>query len=252
MSPAAWTFLPGAPAPRQQSPTTCGSACLVVARLLLDPALARWVTGALDLTSHSSTPPTTPPDWHPTPAQRFSELEQLTVSRTNRMTGTDQPWQLPWPRVLGTPPWGAMNELQRSGSLPGTHYLMSWLRWSCPAALQDAQVRLASQVRAGRPALLYVGAPLVPRHVVLVFRHDPHSPPLVYEPARGSVFPLDELGLGRPGFDIAGWRVPWLVIHPSAQVVVDAAASTRRTRLLPGILRGTGLPEGARPRQEHR
>ena len=30
--------------PVQQSPVTCGSACLTVARMLVNPAFARWIT----------------------------------------------------------------------------------------------------------------------------------------------------------------------------------------------------------------
>ncbi|MGZ4743522.1 MAG: hypothetical protein ACXVYS_09960, partial [Oryzihumus sp.] len=39
----AWTLHRGDPAPVQQSPVTCGSAALTVARMVADPGFAAWV-----------------------------------------------------------------------------------------------------------------------------------------------------------------------------------------------------------------
>lgn len=251
-----WRPIPGEPAPRQQSAITCGSACLVVARMLLDPALARWVMAAPECPE-----PSADPAFHGTPrpvaipeasagacrprpqemAARFAALERHEMARTNGVSAATGSMQLPWPRALGTPPWGAMAELERSGSLPGTRYEPVMLRHRTGPTLAAAARRLGGRVRPGRPALLYVGSPTLPRHVVLIFRHQDDPKPLVYEPARGDVVPLHDVGLGRPGFRLAGWPTPWLAIQPRAQVEADAPAPVARARPLPAVLGTTSL-----------
>ena len=254
-----WRLVPGAPAPRQQSSTTCGSACLVVARMLLDPALARWAMGepeTVEPVDVGSGPVNRSPEalagvtgrsWPrtQTAAVRFAELERRTMTRTNGVAAALGAMRLPWPRSLGTPPWGAMAELQRSGSLPGTVYEPVLLRHLARTALTAAARRHTVRVRHGRPALLYVGSPSLPRHVVLVFVPEGRSEPLVYEPARGDVVPLQELGLGTPGFALAGWRTTWLLIRPQAQVEAEAPAPAAvRARALPAAFGGASLRQG--------
>jgi hypothetical protein len=209
---AGFRLLPGSPAPCQQSPVTCGSACLVVARLLLEPALAAWLVSPAD-----------------SPLRRFADLERGTMRRTNGLAGGPGALQLPWPRSLGTPPWGAMAEIERTGSLPGTRYELVPLRHRSAAGLTRAAAGLVARVSPGRPALLYVGSATLPRHVVLVFVNTDGRQLLVYEPARGEVVPFAAYGLG--GAPVAGWPVPWLVIQPQAQVSAVAplvATAVRR------------------------
>ena len=43
MTLPAYRLVNGDTGPRQQSNLTCGSACLTVARMLVDPAFAHWV-----------------------------------------------------------------------------------------------------------------------------------------------------------------------------------------------------------------
>ncbi len=269
-----WRLVPGVPAPRQQSPVTCGSACLVVARLLLEPPLARWLLDTdqadIDAGGDAATggDPVSNTDAaadagagadakadpiavgfadsaaRMTQAQRFADLERATMARTNSVTGAQASMQLPWPRSLGTPPWGALAELQRTGCLPGTQYETVLLRWKSPYALIVAARRLAARVGPGRPALLYVGSPGLPRHVALVFVNQDNPQPLVYEPARGDVFALERLRLGRPDFRLAGWPAPWLLIQPKAQVLADAPVGARRARQAPAVLSGASLRQG--------
>lgn len=256
-STPSWRLVPGEPAPRQQSPTTCGSACLVVARMLLEPALARWAMAEPEPVEGPAAPGSgtngrsiaglggsggAPWPRFQVAAARFAELERHAMTRTNGVAGALGAMRLPWPRALGTPPWGAMAELQRSGSLPGTLYEPVLLRHQGRPALTAAAHRLAARVRPGRPALLYAGSPTLPRHVVLVFAQEDDPEPLVYEPARGDVVPLAAVGLGRPGFALAGWPTPWLLIQPRAQVEADAhAPAAARARPVTAVLGGASL-----------
>ena len=89
--------------PVQQSPVTCGSACLTVARMLVDPAFASWIrTGR----PHLPGAPT-----GDTEGERFAAYERVVQRRTNgssprACTSTCRG------RALGTPPWGAKRELE--------------------------------------------------------------------------------------------------------------------------------------------
>jgi hypothetical protein len=87
---------------RQPDQRSCGPSCLVVARMLADPEYA----GAT--------------------RARFDE-EVLATHR--RVTGSHPAvgaLQLPWPRVLGTPPWAAAREM---GRITGRSYRWRLARW---------------------------------------------------------------------------------------------------------------------------
>ena len=90
---------PGDEAPVQHGPTTCGSASLTVARMLVDPVFATWVLSG-EARGHGFLPELTGTD------ERVAAAEQLVLRRTNRVVGPGRRPQLPWPRALGTPPWG--------------------------------------------------------------------------------------------------------------------------------------------------
>jgi hypothetical protein len=94
---------------------------------------------------------------------------------------------LPWPRALGTPPWGAARLLTR---WTGCRHRIRVVRWrrTTPEALAGPE-----------PVLVYVGSRWLPRHVLLVAQGR------VYDPARGTVAPAYD---GR-------WRTTWLVVEPA-------------------------------------
>lgn len=250
--PTGLRLSPGGAAPTQQSQVSCGSACLVVARMMRDPMLSRWVrTGIGDAGGPAAG----------TPRSRFAELERRVMARTNAVSPHPGLVQVPWPKKLGTPPWGALVELERHAAVPGTGYQTRWLRAQGRAALSDAYGLLASRVGPGRPALLYVGNSRLPRHVVLVFVGAAEQDPwrlLVYEPARGQVRPLDPVAWSRRRLELAGWNHPWLVIQPVGQHAVTVRHRQRRRELqprpvLPGgaLIRGIpgypGQPAGPEP-----
>ncbi|AKT51528.1 hypothetical protein [Arsenicicoccus sp. oral taxon 190] len=181
----------GGPAPQQSTTTTCGSSCLVVARMLADPRYAGQVH------------------------ERGFGVEELAVrARTNRLHPSALRLQLPWPRALGTPPWGAALELARGLRLPRRSVGWRVVRWSSRAARAALVERLSSQVTSASPVLLYVGSRLLPRHVTLLLPAADGDGLDVYEPSAGVVEQLDLAGLVAGRVDLGGWRTPWLVVGP--------------------------------------
>mgnify|MGYP003617256336 FL=1 len=110
--------------PVQQSPVTCGSACLTVARMLVDPAFASWIrTGR----PHLPGAPT-----GDTEGERFAAYERVVQRRTNGLFPAGLHLNVPWPRALGTPPWGAKRELERGAARRGTGCTVEVLRPAAP------------------------------------------------------------------------------------------------------------------------
>lgn len=186
---------------RQRSSTTCGSASLLVARMLADPVYARWILlGVDDRTGAASDEPV---------GTRFAAAEQTVKDRTNAVLGPTGP-QAPWPRALGTPPWGAAHEMMR---VTGLRHRARYVGPDSPAARTAAFDAVARTVAAGRTAPLFVGDLAVPRHVVLAVGSDDEGL-RVYEPASGDVVHLSREQYVRGGFVVAGWTVPWAVVVP--------------------------------------
>ncbi|MEO6997891.1 MAG: hypothetical protein ABI112_07395 [Terracoccus sp.] len=200
----------GDAAPRQQSPTTCGSASLTVARMLADPWFARWIT--LGLAREVDTDAGPPSALEVTASERFATYERVVVARTNGLLGGEGRLQLPWPRALGTPPWGAGHELELGIGPRGARYVVRPFRFGSRSRLESAFASLRGRVAPGRPALLYVGSAGLPRHVVLILPATGDADLDVYEPSSGRV-----VGLGREAFvtrrlALGGWDVPWAAV----------------------------------------
>jgi hypothetical protein len=193
--------------PVQQSPVTCGSACLTVARMLVSPAFARWIT--------TGEGPRGDAPLGDTEQERFAAYERVVMSRTNRLLPGGGRVNVPWPRALGTPPWGAMKELEFGAARRGTDYETRLLRLNRRRGLRDAHARLVEVVADGEPALLYIGNHLLPRHVTLVLPGDGDRVLDVYDPATGQVSLLDEARFAGRDLRIAGWDVPWIVVQPN-------------------------------------
>lgn len=200
----------GDAAPRQQSPTTCGSASLTVARMLADPAFARWIGSGLAREATEDAGP--PRALDVTAAERFAFYEQVVVGRTNALFGGAGKPQLPWPRALGTPPWGARHELELGIGAPGSRFAVRPLRLGSRETLEGEFATLRSRVALGRPALLYIGSGLLPRHVVLVLPATGGSELDVYEPSTGRVVVLRGEAFVTRSLALAGWDVPWAAI----------------------------------------
>lgn len=201
----------GDPAPAQQSSTTCGSASLTVARMLADPAFADWIRHGVGHAANHDASNGVGPDGR-SPLQRFAAYEQVVAGRTNGLFGAGGRLQPPWPRALGTPPWGARRELELGAADPDADYDVHWLRLASRSGLERAHAGLLARVRPGRPALLYVGSPTLPRHVVLVLPPSRTSGLDIYEPSAGRVLDLRREPFVNRRLALAGWDVPWALV----------------------------------------
>ena len=203
----AYRLRAGDTGPVQQSPVTCGSACLTVARMLVDPLFASWIrTGSPRL-------PGSPAG--ETPGERFAAYERVVMRRTNSVFTAGLRPNLPWPHRLGTPPWGARRELELGASRRGTRYTLDVLRTDDEAELVGAFDTLVDVVAEGEPALLYVGNTLSPRHVVLVLPGDGDRMLDVYDPGTGRVDHLRRDTVVERRLGLSGWDVPWVAVRPT-------------------------------------
>ncbi len=198
--------------PRQQSPVTCGSASLTVARMLANPDFAGWINdgvvaeGCLGLAAVGL--------GGSTRDARFAAYERIVHQRTSGVWGPTGRLSLPWPRALGTSPWGAARELENGIADPGTAYRLRWIRYAAEAGLSSAFDRLRATARRGRPALLYIGDRWIPRHVLLVI--GPAGEQLeIYDPSVDKVITLDRARMSARRLRIAGWDVPWCTVEPT-------------------------------------
>lgn len=185
---------------RQSSRTTCGSASLLVARLLTDPSYAGWILDGVDDRGAAS---------GETVQARFAAAERAVKNRTNAVLGPIGV-QPPWPHGLGTPPWGAAHEMTR---ITGLRYRARYVDPDSPAARAHAFDAVDRTVAAGRTAPMFVGDRAVPRHVVLAVGRDDDAL-RVYEPASGETLRLTRDQYARGGFVVAGWTEPWAVVVP--------------------------------------
>lgn len=197
----------GDSAPVQQTRTTCGSASLTVARMLVNETFADWVrTGAGKDPRDADIPDGA------TERERFAAYEQAVARRTNAVRGAGGRIQPPWPRALGTPPWGALSELEFGAADPAADYDVEWFRVGSRRMLERTYSQLRRRVRAGRPALLYIGNTWSPRHVVLVMPATGTQELDVYEPSVGRVIDLPREAFVTRRLNMAGWDVPWAAV----------------------------------------
>ncbi|MGL4743931.1 MAG: hypothetical protein ACRCXL_06020 [Dermatophilaceae bacterium] len=181
----------------------------------VDPVFASWVrTG-------KPHPPGSPPGT--TEAERFAAYERVIMRRTNSLVSVGR-LGVPWPRALGTPPWGALRELEYGAARHGTQYGIQLWRGGSAAYRTAMFDSLVAVVVDGEPALLYVGSPTLPRHVALVLPGDGDRSLDVYDPASGRVSHLRQHTVVQRRMRLAGWDVPWLVVRPTGERRV-----TRRT-----------------------
>jgi len=168
---------PYGPALRQPDQTSCGAACVVVARMLREPSAP----------------------------VSFSE-EVLATHR--QLVGAVDPGgraQLPWPPALGTPPWAvarALREIER------TRYVARVVRWSRSPAFATMVTAVATH-----PVALYVGSPTLPRHVVLAVAAGSDGLS-VYDPASGDLVTVSQAAFVSARLRVAGWDVPWVAVLP--------------------------------------
>jgi hypothetical protein len=178
----AWRDLPFGPALRQPDQQSCGPSCLVVARMVLEPAYAEEVR------------------------PRFDAEVLATHRRAIGVRDAAGAAQVPWPRALGTPPWAVAREMSR---ITGARHAWRLARWGREAAYD----RVVTGVRAGHPVPVYVGSRLLPRHVVLALEADADAVE-VYDPARGTPRTVARDAFERGEMSIGSWDQPWFVVGP--------------------------------------
>lgn len=208
MALPAYRLVNGDTGPQQQSQVTCGSACLTVARMLVDREFAHWIS-----TGEGARPGV--PQGR-TPAERFAAYEQIVHLRTNTLAVGLSAFNLPWPRALGTPPWGAKRELELGAARHGTDYDITLVRPLSHGRLVEAFERVNSVVADGMPGLLYVGSRTLPRHVLLILPGNGDDRLDIYDPTDGSVRARSVRSFASHELALSGWNVPWFTVAPSS------------------------------------
>jgi hypothetical protein len=192
----------------QPDRTTCGSACLVVARMLGDRDYARWLeTGEVtgEVTGRTRDP-------RPR-RRRFADEVLATHVRTSRWYGASGAIQVGWPRALGTAPWALAHELSVTGgtAAPGTRHHVQAVS---PRHRGEAYDDVVRAVALGHAVPLYVGTRALPRHVVLVVGGD-HAALTAYDPASGRPVTITRDAFDRGALRVAGWSEPWFAVLPA-------------------------------------
>ncbi len=211
----------------QQSDTTCGSASLTVARMLNDPVYSLRILTGYDATTGATVgaPAYDLDGDEPVPGSasyqqeladyerrcRFHEAELQAKQRTNDAADGQGGPAVPWVDALGTSPWGAAEEL--NGTAGGSGYSVALVDSDSPADRQEAYDRLERAGREGRPAVVYSGNDVSPRHVVLVVGAENGSLRF-YEPGSGTVHTVTEDDFVSGDVDMGGWERPWAVVAP--------------------------------------
>ncbi|HYQ75451.1 hypothetical protein, partial [Cellulomonas sp.] len=215
----------GTAAARQVDGTTCGAAVLALLAAAGDPRLALWlVSGRLpdgprppELDGFDLPEPADPhhpdaPTWFRTPDGRVVHASAtgdeaaaarwglLQAALHRRSTARAVAGVLPWPRALGTPPWGAA----RLARFPGVRYRSVLVDDTRTGEVDDLLARVDAALDRGIPVPLYAGGDLsggpgaaVPRHVVLAVGRSGEDY-RVYEPGAGAVLPLPRAVLRSP------------------------------------------------------
>lgn len=186
---------------KQVNSTTCGAASLIAARMLLQPDYAQYLLGAGANVDEGSV------------RSRFAAQSLAVHRRTTRLIARvgprrrDHRLRLPWPRAIGTPPWGVRHELEALGGVPYRTVLID----PGSVASRAAAIDLLKQcMTVGLPAGLFTGNRLMPRHVTLVIGEGLR----VYDPAKGVVVHLNRTNFVDGDLGPVAWTQPWAVLVP--------------------------------------
>lgn len=216
---AGWSGLEHPPAPVPTAPpaaartpppglvqpdrTTCGSASLVVARLLGDATYAGWLASG-EVAGRA-------PDAR-TAARRFADEVLATHARTSRWSDAAGRRRIGWPRALGTTPWAVARELTATGGTApvGTPHRVLAIS---PRHRSRAYAAVLATVARGHAVPLFVGNRLLPRHVVLAFAGDERAL-TAYDPATGRSVRLPRDDFSRGALRVSGWCEPWFAVVP--------------------------------------
>ncbi len=101
----------------------------------------------------------------------------------------------------------------RWGTAGGSGYGVSLIDSDSATDRQDAYDQLERAVRDGKPAVVYSGNDMSPRHVVLVVGSENGSLTF-YDPADGVTHTVTEEDFVSGDVDMGGWARPWAVVAP--------------------------------------
>jgi hypothetical protein len=169
-------------------------------RVLVDPVYALWLTTGERLLELPYGTGAGAPDATAAGLRGRFAAEQARVHRaaTSRAVGP-----LPWPRLFGTPPWGAARFLNDLRSVIGVTYRWSPVDTTDPRDIEDRLNSVTAGLARGVPLPLYIGNH-VDRHVVLAFGYD-EGQLLVYDPSGAEVATVAPADIVVNHFGVAGW-----------------------------------------------
>ncbi len=177
---------------RQLAPVTCGPTSLIVLRALVDPVYALQLTTGGD-----------PGDPAQSGVRAVEERFRAEQGAVHRAATRGAVGPLPWPKALGTPPWGAARFLNRLSWVTGVEYSWQPVDSADPEHLHKRLVAITRGLALGVPVPLYIGRQ-VDRHVVLAFGHAGRRL-RVYDPSGAEVADVAEDDLLANRFGLAGW-----------------------------------------------
>ncbi|CAM3155059.1 hypothetical protein ACSL103130_12420 [Actinomyces slackii] len=244
----------------QADTTTCGAACVLAARLLLDPAEAADLAADLETTLDANLATGLEADLAAGPGPgpqkaRGAQLMEALRRRQKRLQSMMNRRGLriaPWPGALGSTPWALAAQMS---ALTGAAYRVRWVadrRRGWGGVVEQMRDHAAT----GAPVLLLTGGdpglglrarradqptgpalllpPAIPRHYVLALpwrligQEDPGPARLhLYEPGTGAVRAVDLAAARdprRPGpRELGGWPRILATIAPAAPAPPGAA-----------------------------
>lgn len=190
---------------KQINSTTCGAASLIVARMLLHPEYAQFLFSSASGSDSNAD--------HNDLRSRFTAQSLAVHRRTTRLIARTGPRlrdlriRMPWPRAIGTPPWGVRHELE---ALAGAKYRTVLIDPDSSESRDAAFDLLERSMAGGLPAGLFTGNLLMPRHVTLVIAEGLR----VYDPAKGVVLRLNRTDFVNGDLGPVAWTQPWAVVVP--------------------------------------
>jgi hypothetical protein len=167
----------------QPDERSCGAAVLVAAQLLTTPPSAKVAAT---------------PGWFRTEVLALHRR----ITSTRDVSGR---WQLPWPRLIGTPPWAIAHHLSAVTGRP--HHAQLVIN-------RDAAFEQLTAATNGSAVPLYIGNRWLPRHVVLVTGLAPEGALHCYDPARGTVVTMTREAFVSGQLAGSRWHRPWFTILP--------------------------------------